>query len=116
MKQQSLFFERKLRRANRTRTRLAETSSLPRLSVHRTLRHIQAQIIEPKTGKILAQSHDINVEKINKTKSATVVGKNIAEKAIKANVSEVVFDRGSFKYHGRIAALADAARESGLKF
>ena len=116
MKNLELYHQRKLRRVNRTRTKLSDTASLPRLSVHRTLRHIQAQIIEPKTGNILAHSHDLKVNNGTKTDSATAVGKSIAEKALKANVDKVVFDRGSFKYHGRIAALADAARESGLKF
>lgn len=107
----------RIRRAARTRAVLARSQELPRLSVHRTLRHVYAQIIDDKTGKTLASASDLTVKaKGNKTEVAKQVGAAIAEAAKTHKVTAVRFDRGSFKYHGRIAALAEAARENGLTF
>ncbi|MCH8824718.1 MAG: 50S ribosomal protein L18 [Planctomycetes bacterium] len=116
----------KLKRVRRTRRKaglrkaLMGTSARPRLSVFRSLNHIYAQIIDDLEGKTLAAAS--TAEKKNKAKSggncdaAKAVGKTLAEKAKKAGVTQVIFDRNGFSYHGRIKALADAAREGGLKF
>jgi large subunit ribosomal protein L18 len=107
----------RIRRANRTRAKLALHSELPRLSVHRTLRHIYAQIIDDTKGVTLASASDLSEKaKGSKTDVAKAVGAAIASKAKEKKISTVRFDRGSYKYHGRVAALAEAARENGLSF
>lgn len=110
------------RRASRTRYKLKQSGKL-RLSVHRTPRHIYAQIIDDANGnKILAAASTVQKDLAKGLKStgnieaATKVGEAIAKAATAAKVKEVVFDRGSFKYHGRVKALADAARANGLEF
>jgi len=109
------------RRRNRTRNRIARIGAV-RLSVHRTAQHIYAQIIDPSGGKVLASASTLEADMRNSLKNgsniaaASAVGKRIAEKAKQAGVSRVAFDRSGFKYHGRIKALADAARENGLEF
>ncbi len=109
--------ELKQRRHDRVRSKVSGTSVRPRLSVFRSLNHIQAQLIDDIAGKTLLAVSDKG-EKGNKNKSdkARAVGKKIAELAAKQNINEVVFDAGGYKYHGRVKALADAARETGLKF
>lgn len=102
------------RRRTRIRSKL-KASGRPRLSVHRTLQHIYAQIIDDATGRTLAAAHDFE-QKGTKIEKATKVGAQIGEKAIKAGVTKVVFDRGIFAYHGRIKAIAEAARKAGLQF
>jgi len=93
-----------------------------RLCIFRTPRHIYAQIIAPEGDKVMASASTLdsdvrkNVEKTGGAAAATVVGKVIAERAKAAGVTRVAFDRSGFKYHGRVKALADAARESGLEF
>ncbi len=108
------------RRRRRVRTAIkARTTSRPRLSVHRTGRHIYAQVIDDAAGKTLASAstNDKGVDGLGATRSAAAdVGKRVAEAAKKAGVSKVVFDRGGFLFHGRVKALADAAREGGLEF
>ena len=109
------------RRRRRVRTALKKRSGArPRLSVHRTGRHIYAQIIDDGEGKTVASASTLDKElkgKANATRDgAAAVGKAIAERAKKAGVSAVVFDRGGFLFHGRVKALADAAREGGLEF
>ena len=109
------------RRTRRVRTALRSVSSgKPRLSVHRSGKHIYAQVIDDKAGQTLAAASTLDKElkgKTNATKDgAAAVGKAIAERAKKAGVSAVVFDRGGFLFHGRVKALADAAREGGLEF
>ncbi|HSI20636.1 MAG TPA: 50S ribosomal protein L18 [Verrucomicrobiae bacterium] len=108
----------RIRRARRTRAKLALHSDLPRLSVHRTLRHIYAQIIDDTKGMTVAAASDLTIEnkKATKTEIAKLVGAAIAGLAKEKKVTAVRFDRGSFKYHGRVAALAEAARENGLTF
>ena len=92
----------------------------PRLSVHRSGRHIYAQVIDDSAGKTLAAASTLDKEikgKARATKDgAAAVGKALADRAKKAGVSQVVFDRGGFLFHGRVKALADAAREGGLEF
>ncbi len=105
-------------RHNRVRSKIYGTEERPRLSVFRANKHIYAQVINDVLGHTIASasSKDIKSTKDNKTSIATKVGKLIAEKAVKGNITTVVFDRGGFAYHGRIKALAEAAREGGLKF
>ena len=109
------------RRRRRVRTALrARSSGKPRLSVHRSGRHIYAQVIDDALGKTLASASTLDKDlkaKTGATKEvAAAVGKALAERAKKAGVSKVVFDRGGFLFHGRVKALADAAREGGLEF
>ena len=111
----------RLRRARQTRLKIAELRVL-RLSVHRTNLHIYAQIFSSCGSKVLASASTLdsevrkNIANGGHAKAATVVGKLIAERAKKIGVEHVAFDRGGFQYHGRIKALAEAAREAGLKF
>jgi len=113
--------ETRLRRARRARARIKELGAT-RLCIHRTPRHIYAQIIAPEGDKVVASASTLdsdvrkNVEKTGGAAAATVVGKMIAERARAAGVTRVAFDRSGFKYHGRVKALADAAREGGLEF
>ena len=108
------------RRHERVRKTVEGTATRPRLAVYRSLSHIYAQVIDDAQGRTLAAASD--VEKSvkdttgNKTARAKAVGAALAKKAVDAGVTNVVFDRGGNKYHGRVKALADAARESGLKF
>jgi large subunit ribosomal protein L18 len=110
------------RRARVRRALRKVASDRPRLSVYRSSKHIYAQLIDDAQGKTIACASSIDRElKTSLPKgadkaAAAVVGKLIAERAVKAGVREVVFDRGAYKYHGRIKALADAAREGGLSF
>lgn len=105
------------RRAERVRTGIAGKHGHPRLSVFRSLNHIYAQIIDDKTGCTLAAASSVGLKiKGGNVEAAKAVGKAIAEKAGEASIEHVTFDRGGRLYHGRIKALADAAREAGLKF
>jgi len=111
----------RLRRAKRTRAKIRELR-VPRLTIHRTPRHIYAQVIDGDSQKVVATastvSKDLRSSLANggNVAAAEAVGKAIAEKAKAAGVESVAFDRSGFKFHGRVKALADAARESGLKF
>jgi large subunit ribosomal protein L18 len=106
----------------RIRTRLAGQAQLPRLSVYRSLHHIYAQIVDDTQGQTMvsASTRDKEVRTTLKTggnvAAAKVVGQALAKRASAAGISRVVFDRGGYAYHGRVKALADAAREAGLKF
>ena len=106
----------------RVRTRVDGTPERPRLCVYRSLGHIYAQVIDDRSGKTLASASSIDAETKKGLKgggnvaAAKVIGKTIGERAKSAGVSKVVFDRGGYKYQGRIKALADAAREAGLQF
>jgi large subunit ribosomal protein L18 len=107
----------RLRRHKRVRVRLSGTAERPRLAVYRSLNHIYAQVIDDVAGRTLASVSTIGHKGAGKgMEEAASVGKAIAEKAKAAGVGQVVFDRGGFLYHGRIKALADAAREAGLEF
>ncbi|MCI5048190.1 MAG: 50S ribosomal protein L18 [Aquisalinus sp.] len=110
-------------RAGRTRSRLARVAKgRPRLSVHRSAKNISVQIIDDRESKTLASASTLEKDfrdgtgKGSDTAAATAVGKLIAERALKAGVEQVIFDRGGYIYHGRVKALAEAAREGGLKF
>lgn len=111
----------RLRRARKTRLKIAELKSV-RLSVHRTNSHIYAQVFSACGSKVLVAASSLEPE-VRKDLSnggnigaAAVIGKLIAERAKKAGIEQVAFDRGGFQYHGRVKALAEAAREAGLKF
>ncbi len=109
------------KRRQRVRTALrARGAARPRLSVHRSGRHIYAQIIDDAAGKTVASASSLEKDARASTgatcDAAASVGKAVAERAKKAGVSKVVFDRGGFLFHGRVKALADAAREGGLEF
>jgi large subunit ribosomal protein L18 len=111
----------RLRRARRARSRI-KTLGANRLCIHRTPRHIYAQVISPEGDTVMVSASTLDkdvrkdVEKTGGAAAATVVGKAIAERARAAGITRVAFDRSGFKYHGRVKALADAARESGLEF
>ena len=111
--------ESRLRRARRSRTRM-RTAGAIRLSVHRTPRHIYAQVIGAEGDTVLASAStldkDLRSGATGNVDAASKVGALIAERAKAAGVTAVSFDRGGFKYHGRVKALADAAREGGLEF
>jgi large subunit ribosomal protein L18 len=107
---------------DRVRARLAGTPERPRLNVYRSVAHIYAQVIDDRGGRTIASASSVDKETRKGLKgggniaSAKAVGKIIADRAKAAGVTQVVFDRGGYKYHGRVKALADAAREAGLKF
>ena len=107
---------------DRVRTRISGTAERPRLCVYRSVGHIYAQVIDDRSGRTLVSASSVDKETKKNLKgggnvaSAKAIGKAIAERAKAAGVSKVVFDRGGYKYHGRVKALADAAREAGLQF
>ena len=109
-------------RHRRIRKKISGTSSRPRLAVFRSARHIYAQAIDDSVGSTLAASSTLAIQKsLKKTytgnkEAAKAVGADVAKKLIEKSISTVVFDRGGFVYHGRVQALADGAREAGLKF
>lgn len=113
--------ESRQRRSRKTRARIADQKAV-RLAVHRTNLHIYAQVISADGGTVLASASTIEAEVRKEianggnAKAAAVVGKRIAEKAKSAGITAVAFDRSGYKYHGRVKALADAAREHGLQF
>ena len=110
----------KTRRHFRLRKKIEGTTARPRLIVHRSARHLHAQLVDDSVGRTLASAStieaDVRALEGDKTAKGKKVGELIAERAKAAGVEAVVFDRGGHDYHGRIAALADAAREGGLKF
>jgi large subunit ribosomal protein L18 len=113
-------FDRKAargRRHRRVRVKVAGTGQRPRLSVYRSLHHVYAQLIDDETGRTVAAASTAQLKVGKKdANAAAAVGKAIAEKAKAAGVTRAVFDRGGFLYHGRVKALAEAAREAGLEF
>ncbi len=114
---QKLLYERKERRAKRTRAKLHGTQAIPRLSVFRSNKFIYAQLIDDEAMKTLASvsSRDLLKGKKAKIDAAKLVGDEIAKKAKELKLAGVIFDRGAYRYHGRVKALAEAAREAGLK-
>jgi large subunit ribosomal protein L18 len=102
------------------RKRIKGTAERPRLVVFRSLNNIYAQIIDDTAGRVLvsfsSNSREISKDKVSKTDKSRLVGTKIAEKALSSNIKKVVFDRNGYLYHGRVKALADAAREAGLEF
>ncbi|NNK21975.1 MAG: 50S ribosomal protein L18 [Winogradskyella sp.] len=112
--------KRRQRIKNRIRKIVSGTEARPRLSVFRSNKEIYAQIVDDVTGNTIAaassRDKDVSGTTGNKTEVATLVGKAIAEKALKAGVETISFDRGGYLYHGRVKSLAEGAREAGLKF
>ena len=115
-------YQARKRRHSRARFSFEGTAERPRLNVFRSLSNIYAQVIDDSSGTTIASASTIDGEVAaqvsgkSKSEAAKVVGKVVAERARKAGIETVVFDRGGYRYHGRVAALADAAREAGLKF
>ena len=122
MDQQKAKKIRQLRRRRHVRSLMTGTAERPRLSVHRSSKHIYAQLIDDVTGVTLASASSLMAEVRGELKyggnkkAAAVVGKKLAEKAKEKGIQLAAFDRGHYRYHGRVKALADAAREGGLQF
>ena len=108
----------KIRRLRRVRGKLSQNKTIPRLSVFRSNQHIWAQIIDDKHGKTLVSASTKTIKEAKGTKSekAAAVGQTIAALALEKKIINVRFDRGNYRYHGRVKALADGARSGGLKF
>jgi len=115
-------YQARRRRQRRVRAKVTGTVARPRMSIYRSLKNIFVQVIDDATGKTLVSASTIDTEvaaKIvgkNKTEASRIVGQIVAERAKNAGVETVVFDRGGYQYHGRVAAVAEGAREAGLKF
>ena len=108
--------EKRARRHLRVRKKVAGTETRPRLVVFRSLKHIYAQIVDDTVGRTLMTVSDLSIGEGKKMERSVAVGKSIAAKAKDAGITQVVFDRAGYKYHGRVKAVADAAREGGLEF
>lgn len=109
--------DRRIRRSKRVRSVVSGTADRPRLAVFRANQHMYAQLIDDVSGKTLAAASTLQAKATGKkSEQSAVIGEQIAKKAIELNIKKVVFDRGGFKYHGRVKALADAARSAGLEF
>ncbi|PKM89120.1 50S ribosomal protein L18 [Candidatus Falkowbacteria bacterium HGW-Falkowbacteria-2] len=106
------------RRAGRVRAKINGSTERPRLSVFRSNRGMYLQLIDDALGRTLVSAHarELKDKGLSKTETASSLGKLIAEKAMKAGVTAIVFDRGAYRYHGRVKAVADGAREQGLVF
>ena len=108
--------ERRFKRHLRVRNKISGTPERPRLVVFRSLKHIYAQLVDDTAQRTLATVSDLGIEQGKKGERASEVGKLIAERAKTAGITRVVFDRAGYRYHGRIKAVADGAREGGLEF
>lgn len=108
---------KRIRRHARVRSRVLGTPTVPRVSVFKSNRHIFAQVIDDQTGRTMASAHDLVKAKgkTNKTGRAAAAGQSLAKKIKEAGISKVVFDRGGFKYHGRVKALAQGLRKGGIE-
>lgn len=104
------------RRHKRVRARIFGSKNRPRLSVFRSSQHLHLQLIDDQSGRTLASVNTLKSRGGDKTSQAKAAGSKLAEKALEKGISEVVFDRGGYKYHGRVKAAAESAREKGLKF
>jgi large subunit ribosomal protein L18 len=110
------------RRHRRVRVQVHGTAERPRLNVYRSLRHIYAQLVDDTVGRTLASAGTLDAElrqglgELKKTEQAKLVGQLLAKRALEKGVKQVVFDRGGYKYHGRVKALAEGARSAGLQF
>ncbi len=113
---------RRLRRHRRVRRKLSGTPQRPRLCVRRSLRHIYAAVVDDTSGRTLVAASTLSpaireaCRGAKKTAAAAIVGKELARRAIEAGISRIAFDRSGYKYHGRVRAVADGAREGGLQF
>jgi large subunit ribosomal protein L18 len=114
--------EKKIRRHKRVRAKVFGTKEIPRLCVFRSHQHIYAQLIDDEKGNTIVEAQEKEIKKPDagdrkaKTALAYAVGKLVAERALEKKIKKIVFDRGGYKYHGRVKALAEGAREAGLKF
>ena len=108
--------ERRIKIKYRVRNKISGTAARPRMSVFRSKKQIYVQVIDDEAQKTLVAASSLGFEKMNKSEQAAKVGELIAKKAIEAGISAVVFDRNGYLYHGRVKAVADAARNAGLKF
>jgi large subunit ribosomal protein L18 len=108
--------EKRYQRHLRVRKKVAGTAERPRLVVYRSLKHITAQIVDDTTGRTLATVTSVGVGEGKKSDKSAAVGKALAAKAKEQGITRVVFDRAGYKYHGRVKAVADGAREGGLEF
>ncbi len=108
--------EKLIRRHKRVRAKVRGTQERPRLAVFRSLKHIQVQLIDDASGKTLAVASDLGIKKGVKQKRAFAVGSAIAKQGLALGIKKAVFDRGGYRYHGRVKALAEAARAGGLEF
>ena len=108
--------ERRIKIKYRVRNKISGTAARPRMSVFRSNKQIYVQVIDDEAQKTLVAASSLCFEKMNKSEQAAKVGELIAKKAIEAGISAVVFDRNGYLYHGRVKAVADAARNAGLKF
>jgi len=114
--------QQRQKRHRRVRVQVHGTAERPRLNVFRSLRHIYAQLIDDTVGRTLASAGTLDAElrqglsKVKKTEQAKLVGELLAKRALEKGVKQVVFDRGGYKYHGRVKALAEGARSAGLQF
>ena len=114
--------ERRERRHRRVRAKVHGTAERPRLVVHRSINHVEGQVVDDVSGRTLVGLSTLDASlrekrgELNKTEASHAAGKALAEKAREMGVTKVVFDRGGYVYHGRVKALADAAREAGLNF
>ena len=111
--------KKRLRRHKRVRAKVSGSSKKPRLCIFKSAKHIYAQLIDDDKGKTLVSASDLEIKKkgsSSKADAAKEVGKLIAEKSLEKKIEQVVFDRGGYLYHGRIKAVAEGAREGGLKF
>lgn len=116
MKSSNLKLEKRTRRHAKIRSTISGTSAVPRLSVYKSNKYISAQLIDDEKSVTIASSHSRDVKGKTMMEKSVAVGKDIAEKGKAKKVSKVVFDRGGFVYTGNVKALADGAREGGLKF
>lgn len=107
---------KRVRNHKRVRKNINGTKDKPRVAVFKSTQHIYAQVIDDSLGKTLVSESDLKVTSGTKKERALKVGESLAKKAIKAKITKIVFDRGGFSYHGRIAALADGLRKGGLIF
>jgi large subunit ribosomal protein L18 len=112
---------RRIKRHKRVRNGMTGTPTRPRLAVYKSLKHMHVQVIDDLAGKTLASASTLESEtglagKTGNSAAAAAVGKLIADRAKKVGITQICFDRGGFKYHGRVKALGDAARKEGLKF
>jgi large subunit ribosomal protein L18 len=101
---------------SRIREKMAGTAERPRLNVYRSLNHIYAQVVDDQNGQTLVSASSIQLKSGGNVAAAKEIGKAVAEKAVAKGIKQVVFDRGGYLYHGRVKALAEAAREAGLEF
>jgi large subunit ribosomal protein L18 len=108
--------ERRIKIKYRVRNKISGTAERPRMSVFRSNKQIYVQVIDDEAHKTLVAASSLGLEKCNKSEQAAKVGDLIAKKALEAGITTVVFDRNGYLYHGRIKAVADAARNAGLKF